>query len=203
MAPIGIAVRSSLGVNTLQEFIDLLKANPDRYQYGSAGNGASGHISCVAFLQRTGTRAVHVPYRGSGPVFNDLLGGVVDFTADVPGLIKPHHEAGTLRALVMATERRSSLLPDVPTSAEAGLPGYRAYSWFGVFAPAGTPETIVNRMAQAMETALTDASVIRRLDGDMGLPPMSGYTPQRFAAFLRSEMDYWLPVVRASGARLD
>ncbi|HEV7266480.1 MAG TPA: tripartite tricarboxylate transporter substrate binding protein [Falsiroseomonas sp.] len=203
MAPIGIAVQSSLGVNTLQDFIALLKANPGRYQYGSAGNGASGHISAVAFLQQTGTQALHVPYRGSGPVFNDLLAGVVHFTADVPGLIKPHHDAGTIRALVMATRERSSLLPDVPTSAEAGLPGYRAYSWFGLFAPANTPMPIVERMAAAVETSLTDATVARRLETDLGLPPMPGYTPARFAEFLQEEIRYWLPIVRASGARLD
>ncbi|MGX9963529.1 Bug family tripartite tricarboxylate transporter substrate binding protein [Roseomonas sp. F4] len=203
MAPIGIAVQSSLGVTTLQDFIALLKANPGRFQYGSAGNGASGHISSVAFLQMTGTQALHVPYRGSGPVFNDLLAGVIHFTADVPGLIKPHHDAGTIRALVMATEARSSVLPDVPTSAEAGLPGYRAYSWFGLFAPANTPMPIVERMAAAVETALSDATTARRLDLDLGLPPMRGYTPTRFADFLQEEIRYWLPVVRASGARLD
>lgn len=203
MAPIGIAVQSSLGVTTLQEFIALLKANPGRYQYGSAGNGASGHISTVAFLQLTGTHALHIPYRGSGPVFNDLLAGVVHFTADVPGLIKPHHDAGTIRALVMATPERSSVLPDVPTSAEAGLPGYRAYSWFGLFAPANTPTPIVDRLAAAVETALTDPTVALRLDRDLGLPPMPGYTPARFAEFLQEEIRYWLPIVRASGARLD
>ncbi|WP_421995848.1 Bug family tripartite tricarboxylate transporter substrate binding protein [Roseococcus sp.] len=203
MAPIGIAVQSSLGVSTLQEFITLLKANPGRYQYGSAGNGASGHISTVAFLQLTGTHALHIPYRGSGPVFNDLLAGVVHFTADVPGLIKPHHDAGTIRALVMATPERSSVLPDVPTSAEAGLPGYRAYSWFGLFAPANTPTPIVDRLAAAVETALTDPTVALRLDRDLGLPPMPGYTPARFAEFLQEEIRYWLPIVRASGARLD
>ncbi|WP_431282519.1 Bug family tripartite tricarboxylate transporter substrate binding protein [Humitalea sp. 24SJ18S-53] len=203
MAPIGIAVQSSLGVTTLQEFIALLKANPGRYQYGSAGNGASGHISSVAFLQLTGTQALHVPYRGSGPVFNDLLAGVVHFTADVPGLIKPHHDAGTIRALVMATPERSTALPDVPTSAEAGLPAYRAYSWFGLFAPANTPMQIVDRMAAAVETAVTDPTVSLRLDRDLGLPPMPGYTPARFAEFLQEEIRYWLPIVQASGARLD
>ncbi|MFC4168813.1 Bug family tripartite tricarboxylate transporter substrate binding protein [Teichococcus aestuarii] len=203
LAPIGICVRRELGVSTLQEFIALLKANPGKYSYGSAGNGASGHISVVAFLQKTGTQAVHVPYRGSGPVFNDLLAGVVDFTADVPGLMKPHVESGALKALVMATDQRSSVLPQVPTSAEAGLPGYRAYSWFGVFAPAGTPKPIIGRMAAGMETALADPAVARRLDQEMGLPPMRGYTPEKFGAFLKEEIDYWVPLVKASGARAD
>lgn len=203
LAPIGIVVRKGLGVSTLQEFIALLKARPGQLTYGSAGNGASGHISCVGLLQQTGTQAVHVPYRGSGPVINDLLAGVIDFTADVPGLIAPHAQAGTLVPLVMATEQRSSVLPDVPTSAEAGLPGYRAYSWFGLFAPAGTPKPIVDRLAQAVEEALADPAVAQRLDGEMGLPPMRGYTPEKFGAFLRTEIDYWVPLVKASGARAD
>jgi tripartite-type tricarboxylate transporter receptor subunit TctC len=203
LVPIGIAVRRSLGVSTLQEFIAHLRANPGKLSYGSAGNGSSGHISCVALLQRTGTQAVHVPYRGSGPVFNDLLAGVVDFTADAPGLIKPHVDGGALVALVMATPERSAILPDVPTSAEAGLPGYRAYSWFGLFAPAGTPMPIVNRLAEATETALTDPAVAQRLGAELGLPPMAGYTPARFSAFLREEIEYWVPLVRASGARAD
>jgi len=203
LAPLALAVRKELNVSTLQEFIALLRANPGRYTYGSAGNGSSGHISCVGFLQMSGTQAVHIPYRGSGPVFNDLLAGVVDFTIDIPGLIKPHAETGALRALVMATERRSSVLPDVPTSAEAGLPGYKAYSWFGLFGPAGTPEPIRTRLAAAVNTALTDPAVNARLDNEMGMPPMPGYTPARFAEFLRSEIDYWVPLVRASGARAD
>ncbi|WP_372619806.1 Bug family tripartite tricarboxylate transporter substrate binding protein [Falsiroseomonas sp.] len=203
LVPIGIAVRKELGVSTLQEFIAHLKANPGKLSYGSAGNGSSGHISCVGFLQQTGTQAVHVPYRGSGPVFNDLLAGVIDFTADAPGLIKPHVDSGALVALVMATPERSSLLPDVPTSAEAGLPGYRAYSWFGLFAPAGTPQGIVDRLAAATETVLTDPSVAQKLSGDLGLPPMTGYTPARFSVFLREEIEYWVPLVRASGARAD
>jgi tripartite-type tricarboxylate transporter receptor subunit TctC len=203
LVPIGIAVRKELGVSTLQEFIAHLKANPGKLSYGSAGNGSSGHISCVGFLQQTGTQAVHVPYRGSGPVFNDLLAGVIDFTADAPGLIKPHVDSGALVALVMATPERSSLLPDVPTSAEAGLPGYRAYSWFGLFGPAGTPEGIVDRLAAATETVLTDPAVAQKLSGELGLPPMTGYTPARFSAFLRDEIEYWVPLVRASGARAD
>jgi tripartite-type tricarboxylate transporter receptor subunit TctC len=203
LVPIGIAVRKSLGVSTLQEFIAHLRANPGKLSYGSAGNGSSGHISCVALLQRTGTQAVHVPYRGSGPVFNDLLAGVVDFTADAPGLIKPHVDSGALVALVMATPERSSVLPDVPTSSEAGLPGYKAYSWFGLFAPAGTPQPIVDRLAAATGTALTDPAVAQRLNGELGLPPMTGYTPARFSAFLRDEIEYWVPLVQASGARAD
>ncbi|WP_426958380.1 Bug family tripartite tricarboxylate transporter substrate binding protein [Muricoccus radiodurans] len=201
LVPIGIGVRTGLGCNTLAEFINLLKANPGKYTYGSAGNGSSGHISCVAFLRRTGTEAIHIPYRGSGPVFNDLLAGTVDFTADSPGLLAPHHP-DKVKALVMATEERSSTLPDVPTSAEAGVPGYKAYSWFGLYGPPGTPQAVVSRIAEAMRVVLNDPATVNRLDREMGLPPLR-QTPERFAAFLREEIDYWVPIVRASGARAD
>jgi tripartite-type tricarboxylate transporter receptor subunit TctC len=201
LVPIGIGVRAGLGVNTLAEFIALLKANPGKFSYGSAGNGSSGHISCVAFLQMTGTQAVHIPYRGSGPVFNDLLAGTVDFTADSPGLLAPHHP-DKVKALVMATAERSSTLPDVPTSAEAGLPGYKAYSWFGIFGPTGTPQPVVDRLAAAMETVMADSATTTRLDKEMGLPPIR-QNPQRFAAFLQEEIEYWVPIVKASGARAD
>jgi len=143
---------------------------------------------------------VHVPYRGSGPVFNDLAAGVIQFTADLPGLMAPFHKAGTARVLMMATDKRSSILPEVPTSAEAGLPDYKAYSWYGVFAPPGTPPHMVSRMAQAIEAALTDPQVNQRLDKDMGLPPMTGYTPERFGQFLKDEIAMWVPLVKASGA---
>ncbi|HWL83164.1 MAG TPA: tripartite tricarboxylate transporter substrate binding protein [Roseomonas sp.] len=203
LVPIAIAVRKGLGVSTLQEFIALLKSKPGKLSYGSAGNGSSGHISCVALLQKTGTEAVHVPYRGSGPVFNDLLAGVIDFTADAPGLIQPHVESGALVPLVMATDQRSTVLPNVPTSAEAGLPGYKAYSWFGLFAPTGTPQPIIDKMAQATEKALTDPALAKKLNDEMGLPPMPGYTPAKFAGFLQEEIKYWVPLVKASGASLD
>lgn len=203
LVPIGIAVRKGLGISTLQEFVALLKAQPSKLSYGSAGNGSSGHISCVALLQQTNTQAVHVPYRGSGPVFNDLLAGVIDFTADAPGLIKPHVESGALVPLVMATEKRSAAMPDVPTSAEAGLPGYKAYSWFGLFAPAGTPQPIIDKLAAATEKALADQALAKKLNDEMGLPPMTGYTPAKFASFLQEEIGYWVPIVKASGASLD
>ncbi len=203
LAPLALVVRKELPVNTLQEFIALLKASPNRYSYGSAGNGSSGHISWVGFLQMTGTQATHVPYRGSGPVFNDLLAGVLDATIDVPGLIKPHTDSGALKALVMATRERSSVLPDVPTIVEAGLPDYKAYSWFGLFGPAGTPESIRAKLAEATQAAMADPVITRRLDNEMGLPPMRGYNPARFEEFLRSEIAYWTPLVRASGARAD
>ncbi|MCC7283879.1 MAG: tripartite tricarboxylate transporter substrate binding protein [Acetobacteraceae bacterium] len=202
LVPIALVVHPALGVRTVPEFVALLKANPGKYSFGSAGNGTSGHIAGAAFLNLTGTEALHVPYRGSGPVFNDLLAGTVHFTFDITGLIKPHHAAGTLRALGIATPERSPELPDVPTFIEQGLPEYRAYSWYGVFAPKATPAPIVARMAGAIETALADTAVSQRLV-EQGLVPMRDFTPARFQQFLADELAYWVPIVRATGAKVD
>ncbi|UFN49963.1 tripartite tricarboxylate transporter substrate binding protein [Roseomonas sp. OT10] len=183
-------------------FIALLKANPNRFQYGSSGVGSTGHIANANFLRATGTQAEHVPYRGGGQVFSALLAGEIQFTHDIPSLLKPYHDAGQARVLFIAADRRSTLLPDVPTLAEAGVPDYKAYSWYGIFGPAGTPRPIVERMAAAIEQALNDPTIKARLD-ELGTPAMTGYTPDRFARYVAEEIDTWVPLVRASGARVE
>ncbi|MBW6396995.1 tripartite tricarboxylate transporter substrate binding protein [Roseomonas sp. HJA6] len=202
LVPICITVHPSLGVTDLAGLIALLKAHPGKYAYGTGGAGGSAHIGAVAFLNAIGAEATHVPYRGSGPMLTDMLAGQVAMCFDTPALIAPHHAAGRLRCLAVATATRSPLMPDVPTSAEAGLPGYRAYSWFGLFAPAGTPASIVTRMNQAVREAVLDPANRQRLE-EQDLPPIMEGSPEQFAAFLRSELATWVPVVRASGATAD
>ncbi len=202
LVPICITVHPSLGVTDLAGLIALLKAYPGKYAYGTGGAGGSAHIGAVAFLNAIGAEATHVPYRGSGPMLTDMLAGQVAMCFDTPALIAPHHASGRLHCLAVATAARSPLMPDVPTSAEAGLPDYRAYSWFGVFAPAGTPAPIVARMNQAVREAVLDPANRQRLE-EQDLPPIMEGSPQQFAAFLRSELTTWVPVVRASGATAD
>ena len=202
LVPICITVHPSLGVTDLAGLIALLKAHPGKYAYGTGGAGGSAHIGAVAFLNAIGAEATHVPYRGSGPMLTDMLAGQVAMCFDTPALIAPHHAAGRLRCLAVATAARSPLMPDVPTSAEAGLPDYRAYSWFGLFAPAGTPAPIVARMNGAVREAVLDPANRQRLE-EQDLPPIVEGSPQQFAAFLRSELATWVPVVRASGATAD
>ncbi|MEO3470915.1 tripartite tricarboxylate transporter substrate binding protein [Roseomonas sp. CAU 1739] len=202
LVPICITVHPLLGVADLAGLIALLKSNPGRYAYGTGGAGGSAHIGAVAFLNAIGAEATHVPYRGSGPMLTDMLAGQVAMCFDTPALIAPHHAADRLRCLAVATAARSPLMPDVPTSAEAGLPGYRAYSWFGVFAPAGTPAAIVARMNQAVREAVLDPANRRRLE-EQDLPPIIEGSPEQFAAFLRRELATWVPLVRASGATAD
>ncbi|MCI0756731.1 Bug family tripartite tricarboxylate transporter substrate binding protein [Teichococcus vastitatis] len=202
LVPICITVHPSLGVRTLAEFIALLKAHPGRYAYGTGGAGGSAHIAAVSFLNTIGAEATHVPYRGSAPMLNDLIAGQVVAGFDTPALIAPHHRSGALRCLAIATDQHSTLMPEVPTAAEAGLPGYKAYSWFGVFAPAGTPPAIVDRMNAAVRAALADPATQQRLN-EMEMPPIDQGSPAEFAAFLQRELDLWVPVVRASGATAD
>ncbi|WP_439578255.1 Bug family tripartite tricarboxylate transporter substrate binding protein [Elioraea sp.] len=197
--PVGLgATRRGLEVETAQALIQLLRNNPGKYQYGSAGVGTSGHIACATFARAIGAEVLHVPYRGSGPVFAALAAGEVHYTFDIASLLKPLQEAGTARILFMATDQRSSLVPEVPTAREIGLPDYRAYSWYGVFGPAGLPQPIVARMAAAVEQALSDPVIQQRFE-QMGTPAMRGYTPERFAAFVRSENATWAPLVRSLG----
>jgi tripartite-type tricarboxylate transporter receptor subunit TctC len=200
--PIGLAASGKLGVGNAAEFIALLKGNPGKYSYGSAGAGTSGHIASSAFLSRIGATAEHVPYRNPGQTYLALQQGEIAFTSDIPSILAPFHQAGTAKLMFVATDERSPAAPDVPTAREVGLGDYKAYSWYGIYAPAGTPDAIVTRMAAAIEQALSDPAISQRFDG-MGTPAMRGWTPPRFADFLKSEIDLWVPLVRASGARAD
>ena len=192
--------RGGIAPRTGAEFADLLRANPGRFQYGSSGIGTSGHIAAATFALKIGAQVVHVPYRGGGQVFAALQSGEIHYCCDIPSLLKPFHEAGTARILFTATDERSSLIPDIPTAREAGMPDYKAYSWYGFFGPAGLPRAIVERMAAATEQALSDPAISRRFE-EMGTPAMRGWTPDRFAAYVREENATWVPLVRSLNIR--
>lgn len=201
--PTALAVtQQGWNVRDLAGFIAALQGRPGAASYGSSGIGTTGHLASVNFLRATNSQAVHIPYRGAGQSFTALLSGETQFTHDIPSLLRPFHDAGTARVLFVNSERRSPLLPDVPTFAEAGLPDYKAYSWYGLFGPAGTPRPVMERLAAATEQAMRDPVIAARLD-EIGTPPMLGYTPDRFAQFVRDEITLWVPLVRASGARVE
>jgi tripartite-type tricarboxylate transporter receptor subunit TctC len=189
-------------VRTAQQLMDTLRAAPDRYQYGSNGTGATGHIASANFVTRIGAKAVHVPYRSGAETITALVAGQVNFMHDITGLLLPHHQAGTVRCLFVTSDERSPVMPDVPTMREAGVPQYPAYSWFGLFAPTGTPRAIQDRMAEAVQVALKDQALARRLD-ELGTPGMPDYGPDRFTTYVREEAALWGPLVRASGATAD
>ncbi|MFC3127296.1 Bug family tripartite tricarboxylate transporter substrate binding protein [Pseudoroseomonas globiformis] len=195
-------ITRGLTVRDTADWIAQLKANPNKYSYGSSGIGSTGHLASANFLQRIGARAEHVPYRGAGQVFSAMLSGEIQFNSDIPSLMLPYNREGQVRTLFVATDERSKLMPDVPTAAEVGLTDYKAYSWYGIFGPAGLPEPIVERMAAAVDEALGDATINQRLE-EMGTPTMRGYTPERFAQYVKDEVDLWVPIVKASGASVD
>ncbi|WP_424140236.1 Bug family tripartite tricarboxylate transporter substrate binding protein [Roseomonas chloroacetimidivorans] len=201
LSPNVLAIRADIPARTVQEFIALMKAKPGGYSYGSSGPGTILHLSAALFTRMAGVDATHVPYRGEGPAINDMMAGQIDFMVNVIPALLPFVRDGKFRALGVSTTTRAPLLPDVPTIAEAALPGYETYIWHGVFAPAGTPAPIVERLADAAVQAVRDPACRQRMV-DLGLEPV-GSRPAEFTTFWDKQMNYWGPVVRASGATLD
>jgi tripartite-type tricarboxylate transporter receptor subunit TctC len=196
-----LVAHPSVPASSVQELIAIARAQPGRVNYASAGSGTVGHLAGELFKMTTKVDMTHVPYKGSNPALADLIGGQVQVMfANMPGTLQ-HVKAGRLRVLAVTTEQRSALLPDVPTIAESGLPGYKAATWFGVFAPAGTPRSIVARLNAEFEKALASEAVVELMKSE-GAQPMGG-PPERLRDFLRGEIDLWTPVVRASGAKAD
>jgi tripartite-type tricarboxylate transporter receptor subunit TctC len=196
-----LLVHPSVPAANLREFVALLKANPDKYSYGSAGNGTSQHISGELFKALAGVRMQHVPYRGSGQMVPELLGGTLQVAFDNIATGIPHMKTGRLRALAVTTARRSGVAPDVPTMAESGLSGYELSSWQAVFAPAGTPPAIVERLHAEIGRILKMPDVAKRL-GDLGLD-LSGMSPAELGAVVRADVPRLGKVVRDSGAKAE
>jgi tripartite-type tricarboxylate transporter receptor subunit TctC len=196
-----LVVHPSVNARSVEELIALGRATPGGLVYASSGNGSTIHLSAELFASMTRLPMTHVPYRGSGPAMADLLAGRVALMFDNLPSALPHVREGRLRALAVTAARRSPVLPDLPTIAEAGVPGYEATSWFGLFAPAGTPREIVDRMAREMAAFARRPEVAERIRA-LGAEPITN-TPAEFAAMVRTEIDKWGAVVRASGARAD
>jgi tripartite-type tricarboxylate transporter receptor subunit TctC len=196
-----LLVHPSVPANNLAEFIRLLKASPDKHSFGSAGSGTSQHISGELFKTMAGVSMQHVPYRGSGPMMTDLLGGNLLVAVDNIATAIPHMKTGRLRALAVTTAARSSAAPEVPTMAESGLAGYELSSWQAVFAPAGTPQPIVDRLYTEIAKILKAPDIQKRF-ADLGLDA-SGMPPQELAALVRNDVPRLGKVVRDSGAKAD
>ena len=196
-----LTVHPSVPAQNVREFIALVKANPDKYAFGSAGVGTSQHISGELFNTLVGVKMQHIPYRGSGPLLPDLLGGTLPSAFENINAVLPHIKAGKLRGLAVTTAQRSSLMPDLPTLAESGLAGYEIGSWQAVFAPAGTPRVIVDRLHTEIAKILRQPDVAKRL-GDLGLE-LNGMPPAEFAAFVKSEVPRLGKIVKDSGAKAE
>ena len=186
---------------TVKELIAYAKANPGKLNFGSSGNGSSIHLSGELFKSMAKVDMQHVPYKGSAPAVTDLLGNQIAMMfANMPSAIQ-HVRSGKLRAIAVTTAKRSPELPDVPTIAEAGVPGYEATSWFGLFAPAATPPAVIARLNTAIVKVLANPDVKKKIN-DQGAEVYSE-TPQQFATFIQNETVKWGKVVKDSGASMD
>ncbi len=196
-----LVANPSFAPNSVQELIEHARRNPGKINYGSSGNGTSVHLSMELFKSMTRTFMLHIPYRGSAPVVTDLLSGQVDVMFDnVPNVIG-HVRAGKMKALAVSTAQRSALVPEVPTVAEAGVPGYELSVWFGVLSPAGTPRDIVGRLNTEIVRVLNSTDVKERF-AKQGVEVRTS-TPEQFGEFLRSEVGRWAKVVRDAGIKAD
>jgi tripartite-type tricarboxylate transporter receptor subunit TctC len=197
-----MVINAKLPVNSVAEFIAYAKARPGQINMASSGNGTSIHLTGELFKTVTGTYMVHFPYRGSAPAVTDLITGNMNVMFDNLPSALPHIKSGRLKALAVTSRTRSPALPDVPTIEEAaGLKGFDASSWFGLFAPAGTPRTVVDKIQADVAKALAQPAVRERFVAQ-GADP-GGNTPDQFAAFIRAETDKWTRVVKFSNAKVD
>ncbi len=200
-SPNVLAVRAGLAAKDVGEVVALARAKPGVLNYSSAGTGTTQHMTGELFKLRTGTDIVHVPFKGTGPSLTTLIAGDVDMTfANIPAIL-PQVRAGRLRALAVAGDKRSDLMPEVPTMKEAGIDGVEVTIWYGVLAPAATPRDIVDTLAAAVIKAARSPDIRSRLI-EQGAEPI-GNTPEEFARQLREEVARWNKVVAASGIRVD
>lgn len=199
--PVVLVTNPALPMNTLPEFIAWIKAGQGKATYASVGAGSPHHLSAELMLDRVQASAVHAPYKGTLPALQDVAGGQVDFMmADLSAAV-PLIRAGRLRAIALPAEQRSAVLPDVPTFAQAGLPGFTAFAWQGVVVPAGTPAASVDKLNAAITAALKDPAVVRQMQ-ELGLEPM-GDTRAGFAEFVERERVKWGALIRAHKIVLD
>jgi tripartite-type tricarboxylate transporter receptor subunit TctC len=187
--PFFLVVNPSVPANTLAEFIAYAKAHPGQLNYSSFGNNTSNHLAGELFKVLTGTKSVHIPYKGSGPSITDLIAGQVQYTFDTPPAVLEQVRAGRLRALAVASRQRLASAPDVPTFAEAGLPEFTGGTWFGLFAPAKTPHAIIERI-NTETVALLRAPELAKAFADKGIVA-SPQTPEEFGRFVHAEVNKW------------
>jgi tripartite-type tricarboxylate transporter receptor subunit TctC len=200
-APLVIVVPGSSSAKSLKDLIAMAKAQPGKLAYASAGNGSSGHLAGELLKSTAKVDVLHVPYKGGAPAITDLLGERISFMPINAVEVMAQIRAGRLRALAVASDKRFPLLPDVPTAAEAGLPGYEASVWWGLVAPAKTPVEIVRQLNAETNKALANPAIANKL-GELGVVVTPG-TPDQFAAFIKWQTEIWSGVVKSAGIKPD
>jgi tripartite-type tricarboxylate transporter receptor subunit TctC len=201
MVPSVVVLNPKVQINTVAELVAYAKANPNKLNAASAGNGTSHHLTLELFKVRTGVQINHIPYKGAGPAMQDLLAGQVDLMFDGMGTSSPQIKGGRLRPLAVTTLTRAQGFPDIPTLQEAGVAGIDVTTWYALWAPAGTPPEIVSKMQQEVAKAL--ASPLLKDVWAQNAATAGGNPPAEFGAFVKSEIARWAEVAKASGARID
>jgi len=199
-----IVAKKANPANDLKDFIAWLKANPDKATAGTAGNGSPPHLGAVFFQHASGTRFGFVPYRGGGPAMQDLVAGQIDLMIDAPATVLPQLRASTIKVHALAAKSRLASAPDVPTTDEAGLPGFHFSAWFAFLAPKGTPKPLIERLNAAAVESLADNGVRAKL-AEFGLDiyPREQQTPQAVTALQKTEIETWWPIIKAAKIKGD
>jgi tripartite-type tricarboxylate transporter receptor subunit TctC len=199
--PYVVAVHPSVKANTLAEFIELAKREPQKLAYGSSGNGSIMHVASEYFLDAAKIKVLHIPYKGTGPALQDTLGGQVQLIFGAVPTTLPHVKAGRLHALAVTTDRRIAAAPELPTVAESGFPGYEVTNWHGLVGPKGMPKEVVDRLNREVNELVKGDDMKKNLAND-GLEPAGG-SPARFAEILKNEAARWAKVVRQAGIKVE
>jgi tripartite-type tricarboxylate transporter receptor subunit TctC len=200
--PLFIVARKTMPANNLLEFIDWLKANPEKATQGTAGSGGASHVAGVFFRKASGTRFQFVPYRGAGPAMQDLASGQIDMMVDLAASSAPQVRAGNVKAFAVTSKIRSAAAPDVPTVDEAGLPGFYVESWHAVWAPKGTPKDVIEKLAESISQVLADPVVRQRLAAvGQVIFPADQLSPAALSAYQKAEADRWWPIIKAANIK--
>lgn len=195
--PYIVAINPSMPVATLQELVGYAKANPTKVFYASSGPGSASHLSGELFAGLTQTQLTHVPYKGMGQAVQDLMGGQVNLMFGPPPVLLPHVKSGKLKALAVASRERSPLYPDIPTAAEAGVPGFDAGAWYGLLAPANTPRDVIAKISAEAARALQKPEIVQAL-ASIGATPI-GSRPDEFARYLQADIAKWDELLKKAG----
>jgi tripartite-type tricarboxylate transporter receptor subunit TctC len=199
--PLALAVPTELPVKNVQELVALARKQPGKLNFASAGPGAVSHVGMEMFKTASGADLVHVPYKGGAPAMADLLAGNVQMMLDSFASKDPYVKAGKLRYIAVASSKRSSLRPELPTIAESGYPGFEVTLWFGLLAPAGTPAPVINKLSNAL-AAVTSSPQIKERFATVGFEPVTT-SPKQFADFIRTEAPKWEKAVRSAGVKAE
>jgi tripartite-type tricarboxylate transporter receptor subunit TctC len=203
VTPTLLGVHPSLPATDVKSLVALIKENPGKFTYGSSGLGSILHLCGEQFKALAGgINVVHVPYRGSAPMMSDLVGGQISMAFDATPTALPQAQSGAIRAIGAGMATRMRAMPELPTLQEQGLKGFECYTWNAILAPADTPQPIVDRLSEAINKALEDPAVFKRLQ-EAGIDPTPGSTPKQAAAFIKAELAKWAPIIKASGAHID